>query len=145
MKAVHWLGIALTLSVVSIPAALARPPYRLQAIAQLGYPADADGKASVTCQFCHEGQRGGKPWNAFGDLVVDKFFGDANKDINQALYMALQEDLDSDGDGYSDALEVVAKTNPGSDKSMPNVPVDTLEAELKAWGGVDSLFKPAPK
>jgi hypothetical protein len=144
MKAVHWLGIALTLGVVSIPTAVARPPYRLQAIAQLGYPADADGKASVTCQFCHENARGGKNWNAFGELVMDKLAGEANKDINQALYMALQEDLDSDGDEYSDTLEVVAKTNPGSDKSVPNVPVDTLEAELKAWGGVD-MFKPAAK
>jgi hypothetical protein len=144
MKAVHWLGIALTLCVVSIPTALARPPYRLQVIAQLGYPADADGKASVTCQFCHENARGGKGWNAFGELVTDKLLGDANKDINQALYMALQEDLDSDDDGYSDTLEVVAKTNPGSNTSKPNVPVDTLEAELKAWGGVD-MFKPAAK
>jgi hypothetical protein len=141
MKPVHVLGMLAAIGVIAAPISSARPAYRLQAITQLGLKADADGKATVTCQYCHQGPRGGKPWNAFGDNVVANFFGAANKNINQALYLTLKDRKDSDEDGYDDVLEVLGGSRPGDAKSMPRTPKDTLEAELKMWGGVD-YFKP---
>ncbi len=141
MKPVHALGILIAIGMVATPISLARPGYRIQAINQLGLTPDQDGKATITCQYCHQGQRGGKPWNAFGDSVVANFFGAANKNIAQALYLTLKERKDSDGDGYDDVLEIIDGKRPGDAKSMPRTPKDTLEAELKMWGGVDK-FKP---
>jgi hypothetical protein len=141
MKPVQVLGMLAAIGVIAAPISSARPAYRLQAITQLRLKADADGKATVTCQYCHQGPRGGKPWNAFGDNVVANFFGAANKNIAQALYLTLKDRKDSDGDGYDDVTEVLGGSRPGDAKSMPRTPKDTLEAELKMWGGVD-YFKP---
>ena len=144
MKPVHVLGAIIAIGLIAAPVAMARPPYRLQAITQLGLTPDQDGKATITCQYCHAGPRGGKPWNAFGDNVVASFFGEADKNIGQAIYLTLKARKDSDGDGYDDVLEIIAGSRPGDAKIMPKTPKDTLEAELKMWGGVDK-FKPAPK
>ena len=144
MKPVHVLGVLIAAGVIAAPIAMARPPYRLQAITQLGLTPDIDGKATITCQYCHAGPRGGKPWNAFGDNVVANFFGAAEKNIAQALYLTMKDRKDSDGDGYDDVLEVIAGTRPGDAKSVPRTPKDTLEAQLKIWGGVD-YFKPKPQ
>jgi hypothetical protein len=141
MKPVQVLGVLVAIGVIAAPIGSARPAYRLQAITQLGLKPDADGKATITCQYCHQGPRGGKPWNDFGDNVVANFFGAANKNIAQALYLTLKDRKDADADGYDDVLEVLGGSRPGDGKSMPRTPKDTLEAELKMWGGVD-YFKP---
>ncbi len=143
MKLVQVLGVLVAVGVIAAPISSARPAYRLQAIAQLGLTPDANGKATITCQFCHEGPRGGKPWNVFGETVRANFFGAAEKNIAQALYLTMKERKDSDGDGYDDVLEVIGGSRPGDAKSMPRTPKDTLEAQLKVWGGVD-YFKPKP-
>jgi hypothetical protein len=141
MKPVQILGLIVAAGLIAAPVVSARPAYRLQAIKQLRLTPDNDGKATVTCQYCHQGPRGGKPWNDFGDEVVANFFGAAEKNIGQALYLTLKERKDADEDGYDDVLEILGGSRPGDAKSMPRTPKDTLEAELKLWGGVD-YFKP---
>ncbi len=131
LKAVHVAALAI-LGLTAIPLVSARPAHRLQAIAQLGLQAE-----KVTCQYCHLNATGRAPWNAFGDNVRAEWNGAGNKVFADALYLALKARKDSDGDGYDDVLEVVAWTQPGNKDSVPNIPKDTLEAELKAWGGVD--------
>jgi hypothetical protein len=143
MKPVQVLGVLVAVGVIAAPISSARPAYRLQAIAQLGLKPDANGKATITCQFCHQGQRGGKPWNDFGDNVVANFFGPANKNIAQALYLTMKDRKDSDEDGFDDVLEVLGGSRPGDANSMPRTPKDTLEAQLKIMGGVD-FYKPKP-
>jgi hypothetical protein len=144
MKAIHVLGVLVVVGVIATPIVSARPAYRLQAISQLELTPDANGKATITCQFCHEGPRGGKPWNAFGDNVRANFFGAAEKNIAQALYLTLKDRKDSDGDGFDDVLEILGNGRPGNPNIKPRTPKDTLEAQLKMLGGVD-YFKPKPK
>lgn len=143
MKPVQLLGVLVAVGVIAAPISSARPAYRLQTITQLGLTPDANGKATITCQFCHEGARGGKPWNTFGENVRVNFFGAAEKNIAQALYLTMKDRKDSDGDGYDDVLEVLGNGRPGDAKIKPRTPKDTLEAELKLIGGVD-FFKPKP-
>jgi hypothetical protein len=143
MKAVQVLGMLIAVGVIAAPISSARPAYRIQAVAQLGLTPDGNGKASITCQFCHEGPRGGKPWNVFGETVRANFFGAAEKNIAQALYLTMKERKDSDGDGYDDVLEVLGNGRPGNPNIKPRTPKDTLEAQLKIMGGVD-YFKPKP-
>ena len=130
-KAVHTLAL-LVLGVTAIPFVSARPAHRLQAIAQLGLLPE-----KVTCQYCHVAANGRAPWNAFGETIRTEWNGAGNKNFADSLYLSLKANKDADGDGYTDVLEVVAQTLPGNKDSVPSIPKDTLEAELKAWGGVD--------
>lgn len=143
MNTVRVLTVILVCTAVAVPLASARGGYRVVAT-DLFRLDKKDGQPTITCQFCHQNPNGGAPWNKWGETVREQFFGAANKDIAQALYLALKARKDSDGDGYDDVLEVLAKTRPGDPNSKPSSPKDTLEAELKAWGGVDS-YKPKPK
>jgi hypothetical protein len=132
IKAVHLIacvgiGLGLVPTMVS-----ARPAHRMQTIAQLGVPAE-----KVTCQYCHVNANGRAPWNTFGENVRTVWNGAGNKNFAQSLYLTLKDRKDADGDGYDDVLEVMAWTLPGDKNSVPSTPKATLEAELKAWGGVD--------
>ena len=144
MKAVHVLLGGIAIAVVCAPLASARPPYRAQVIEQLKL-ADKDGKAdSITCGYCHQNPGGGRNWNKWGDAVKAQLAGDAKGNIGDAIYLALKTDKDSDGDGFADVLEVVAKTLPGDEKSKPDKSKEDLEKMLKDMGGVDA-FKPKAK
>ncbi len=135
IKAVHVVALVF-LGITAIPLVSARPAHRLQAIAQLGLQAE-----KVTCQYCHANATGRAPWNAFGDNLRATWNGAGNKNFADSLYLTLKARKDSDADGYDDVLEVIAWTQPGNKDSVPSTPKDTLEAELKAWGGVDR-YKP---
>jgi hypothetical protein len=144
MKAVHVLLGGLVVTAVCVPFASARPAYRTQAIEQLKL-ADKDGKAdSVSCAYCHQAASGGRNWNKWGDAIKAQLAGDAKGNIGDALYLALKADKDSDGDGFTDVLEVVAKTLPGDEKSKPDKSKEDLAKMLKDMGGVDA-FKPKAK
>jgi hypothetical protein len=122
-----------------VPNASARPGFRA-VVAEQFKLADKDGKIdSITCQYCHTNPGGGGSWNKWGTAVREQLKGDAKGNITDALYLALKADQDSDGDGYADALEVVAKTMPGDEKSKPTATVAALEEELKKMGGVDAF------
>ena len=128
----------LTLSgAVLLEQVAARPPYRTQAIAQFHLEADPARKGSTGCTYCHINARGGAPWNAFGETVKRAFRENPRAFIPEALYGALKFDLDSDKDGYSDALEVFALTLPGDATSKPSESVADLQKRFDAAGGVE--------
>ncbi len=141
-KPAHLLGLS-TLAIAAMvlsPLANAKNGYRLAAQEQYKL-LDKDGKGEVGCIYCHAGPNGGSSWNKFGQQLRDLYFGDAKRNVGDMLYLGLKANKDSDGDGYADVLEIVAKTLPGDDKSKPTKSVKDLEADLKKLGGVE-IFKP---
>jgi hypothetical protein len=142
-KPTRILGIAcslLMLTAVALPFADARAGYRL-AVQEQYRLLDKNGKGEVGCVYCHTSPNGGSGWNKFGEQLRELYFGNARRNVGDMLYMALRANKDSDGDGYTDALEVVAKTLPGDANSKPSASVAVVQAELTKVGGVDS-FKP---
>lgn len=140
MKPAHLLatGLAVAIALIAVPNASARPAYLQTAIGQFKLSADKTG-----CQYCHTNAFGGEGWNKFGDAIRASLRGAAQSNVNQALYLVLKANKDSDGDGYADALEVYAKTLPGDPSSKPTKSVAVLQQEFKAKGGVDQ-YKPKP-
>ena len=121
-----------------LSSALAFPSYRLQAIKQLKLEPDkADGTMVIGCVLCHVNPEGGDPWNPFGQRLQAKLDGDFAK----TLFAVLSELRDSDGDGYNDALEIVAKTLPGDAKSKPSETLAELQKAFEKGGGLEQ-FKP---
>jgi hypothetical protein len=132
-----WISVAVTLALGAIWSsndANAFGAYRAQAVTQFKLE-----DKTTDCSYCHVSSFGGAPWNPFGQLVQIKLEGD----IGKALYAALEAKLDSDEDGYADALEVYAKTLPGSKDSKPKDDVKTLEEAFDKAGGLEQ-FKPKP-
>jgi hypothetical protein len=147
MKATHGLlyGLAVVAALAATPLVLARPAYFRQAL-PLFHLAEVADFQKGGCTLCHVKTTGGNPWNPFGESVKANFFGAANKNIAEAIYLTMLANKDSDGDGYGDALEIIAHTFPGNPASKPSTPVDTLAAEYKAWGGAKYFrAKPAAK
>ena len=141
MKPVHLIATSMTLLACVFSFAGARSSYGSLLISQ--YKLEKEPTITKAgCQFCHSSAFGGRGWNKFGDAIKTQWDGTANKKIQDALYLVLKENKDSDNDGYSDALEVVAKTLPGEAKSKPSATIADLEAQLKKLGGVEA-FKPA--
>ncbi|MFC3861923.1 hypothetical protein ACFOPQ_14235 [Deinococcus antarcticus] len=127
----------------------AMPKFRLQAARQFHYdqgnPLWEYDRRVMACSYCHVKESGGAPWNSFGQALQEQFRADAavagkNK-FPQVLYDLLKAGQDSDGDSYSDALEVFAKTLPGDATSKPEKTVAELEEEFEAVGGI-SQFQP---
>jgi hypothetical protein len=145
MKPFHLLtgSLALVATAFVLPDAVAKPAYRTTAIEQLKLTPDKDGKQTVTCQYCHVAAFGGSQWNGFGNAVRAEIRGAAGGNVGQALYLVLKANKDADRDGYTDAIEVFAKTLPGDSKSKPSKTVAALQKELAAAGGVDQ-YKPKP-
>ncbi len=143
MKPSHLIVFASLLTTLTFSLAVARSSYSTLAFSQ--YKLEKDPTISKAgCKFCHTTAFGGGAWNKFGTALKTQWESSANKKIQDALYLVLKENLDSDGDGYSDALEVVAKTLPGDAKSKPSASVPDLEAQLKKLGGVEA-FKAVAK
>jgi hypothetical protein len=143
MKATHLIALVSIAATLACSVAGARSSYSTLAFSQYKFEKDAT-ISKAGCKFCHTTAFGGGAWNKFGAALKTQWEGSANKKIQDALYLVLKENLDSDSDGYSDALEVVAKTLPGDAKSKPSAPVTDLEAQLKKLGGIEA-FKPVAK
>lgn len=146
-------GVLAALVVLSVPAALALPRYRLQAIGQLHYD---QGNALwqldrrvMACTFCHVKDSGGAPWNPFGQALQTAFQADAKAGgrakFPEVLYAALKVGGDADKDGYPDALEVYARTLPGDPQSVPERAVKELQAAFEAAGGTAQYAPPEPR
>ncbi|GAA5535045.1 hypothetical protein E5F05_20815 [Deinococcus metallilatus] len=134
------------LVLLSAPATLAMPRYRLIAAHQLGYDKDdplwqLSGKV-MPCTTCHVRSQGGPPWNAFGESLRAGFRAHPNARFADVLYSVLQANADADGDGYPDALEFYAHTLPGDPASHPQKPLAELQAEFERAGGMQQY---APK
>lgn len=95
---------------------------------------------AARCTYCHVNQDGSVPWNPFGDRVhVQLFEPESQGDIRLTLYLVLKQNKDSDADGYSDLLEVVARTLPGDPTSKPSRTIPELEKQLADMGGLDAF------
>jgi hypothetical protein len=124
----------------------AREAYLSRLASQYGYARGTGGVAvQLGCDYCHVSPEGGGPWNAFGQSVAASYFGVARGRISEALYLVLAENADADGDGYRDALEVVAGTRPGDARSRPSERAAVLESRLAARGGVASFRASGPE
>ena len=135
MGNVRWIVVVLGIASVSaaqLNTVSAFPAYRSQVAQQFKLT-----DIRVGCTYCHVNAGGGAPWNPFGQAVQDKLTGD----IGATLLEVLSANLDADGDGYSDALEVFAGTLPGSKDSAPLVKVEALQLAFDQAGGV-TQFKP---
>ncbi len=143
MKPSHLIVFASILAALAYSVAGARSSYSSLAFSQYQLGKDALVTKSG-CKFCHSTAFGGGTWNKFGAALKTQWEGAANKKIQDALYLVLKENQDSDSDGYNDALEVMAKTLPGDAKSKPSASVPDLEAQLKKLGGIEA-FKPVVK
>ncbi len=143
MKPSHLIVLFSILVTLAYSLAGARSSYGSLAFSQYQFEKDATVTKSG-CKFCHSTAFGGESWNKFGTALKIQWEGAANRKIQDALYLVLKENKDSDSDGYSDALEIVAKTLPGDAKSKPSAAVVDLEAQLKKLGGVE-VFKPVVK
>ncbi|WP_162485357.1 hypothetical protein [Deinococcus deserti] len=139
------LGTALTvLTLLSVPAALALPTYRKQAAQQFRYDRDnplwALDRRVVPCTYCHVKATGGAPWNPFGEAIRASFRADAQAGKHTkfpvVLHTLLASEGDADGDGYSDVLEVFARTLPGERESHPRTAEKELRAAYEKAGGI---------
>jgi hypothetical protein len=140
MKPTHLLAIISALTTIAFSGAGARSSYGNLTLNQ--YKLEKDPTITKAgCKFCHSTAFGGGAWNKFGIALKAQWDGVAERKIQDALFLVLKENKDSDADGYSDALEIVAKTLPGDAKSKPSATVADLEAQLKKLGGVEA-FKP---
>jgi hypothetical protein len=142
MKPAHFVLTVLSIGIVASALssrALARPIYNAIMEHQYGIREDKNARAS-TCLYCHTDLEA-SDWNPFGLELRNTFKNEGAKRVPESLYLVLKRDKDSDQDGYKDVLEVFAKTLPGDPESKPEEPVEKLEAQLEATGGVD-LFKP---
>jgi len=134
-----WRTALLTASVAfvtCVPVVFALPKYREQTIRQLHYEGPLWSRKTMECTFCHVKRAGGAPWNAFGEAIKAGFREAPKAGFDEVLFAVLSKQLDSDADGYTDALEVFARTLPGDAKSKPAEGVQELERRLDAAGGV---------
>ena len=132
-KPLHWLALSAALvAATALTPSSAKNAYRLQAIQQYSV-------TSMGCIYCHTSPSGGSNWNAFGTSLKTIYLGTAKSNISEALYLVLKANKDSDADGYTDTLEIVAKTLPGDKASKPTKTVKALEAQLKALGCVEKF------
>ncbi len=138
MKPVHFLAFVLAIAVVGAQVSSARSTYRPIALKQFKFEKNAAAN-KAGCQFCHVQAFGGAGWNGFGQALKTQLATSAG--VNQALFDLLKKNADSDKDGYSDVLEVVAGTLPGDAASKPTAKAADLTAKLKKMGGV-TAFKP---
>ncbi|WP_045233616.1 hypothetical protein [Deinococcus pimensis] len=133
--------VALLGGAALVPVALARPAYREAAVRQFGYPGSLLNRSTMSCTFCHVSERGGAPWNVFGEELRGALRERPGARFPEVLHGVLARDLDADCDGYADALEVFARTLPGDPDSHPTEAEAALRTRFEAAGGAD-LYRP---
>lgn len=136
------LGTALAgLVLLSAPVALALPRYRVMTAQQVGHDRDDPlwqlSRQVLPCTTCHQKPQGGPGWNAFGESLRAGFRADPGARFGTVLYRVLEARNDADGDGYPDALEFYARTNPGDPASRPEQALETLQSAFATAGGVE--------
>jgi hypothetical protein len=145
------LLMLLSLGIATVGAAQAKPAYLLQMLKQYRLEnTSSNVVGDVACTYCHIKTTGGYPWNPFG-LKVRRAYReetDVTKSpesrIKVALYAALLKRVDSDQDGWYDALEVFANTLPGNKNSFSKGKVADLEAKFVKAGGVQRFQVGSP-
>lgn len=136
------LGAALAgLVLLSAPVALALPRYRAVTAQQVGHDKDDPlwelSRRVVPCTTCHLRPQGGPGWNPFGESLRAGFRADPGSKFGAVLYRVLEARQDADEDGYTDALEFSARTNPGDPASHPGESMQEVQAAFDAAGGME--------
>ena len=127
MNASRWL--VLTVTLIAAPLALSRSGYEAQAYKVFKLErVPQSALATANCQTCHVNAKGDAPWNAFG-LAVG-FWRGKKQTVQDALYSALRYGGDTDRDGYPDALEGMAGTNPSDRDDKPSTKLEALKAKF---------------
>lgn len=149
MKPIFFVAVAGLLACGFANLGVAKNQYRLAAVVQYKLEPDReDGTKGVACTFCHVNSTGASPWNPFGTNLRNTFRNETDKitssdsRIKEALYKVLAKKLDSDGDGYYDAIEIYAGTLPGNKVNSPTRSVKDLEAAFVKSGGIDQFKAP---
>jgi hypothetical protein len=84
---------------------------------------------SYGCNLCHTSTSSPYPRNQFGTDWANASIGNHSYTITSAL-----ANLDSDGDGYTNIVEIQAKTNPGDATSFPTGgTADTIAPTVSAF------------
>ncbi|MGH7145609.1 MAG: hypothetical protein ACREJ2_15975 [Planctomycetota bacterium] len=102
-----------------------------------------DKKNQDTCKLCHtqikdpDTHRVAPKWNDFG-LALKKVHDDAKAKTGTAPTFAQMfdavKDLDSDGDGVSNIVELVAGTKPGDKDDKPtDAQIKEAQKKIDAW------------
>ena len=120
--------LILMVTLIAAPLALSRGGYEAQAYRVYKLErVPQSALATANCQTCHVNAKGDAPWNAFG-LAVG-FWRGKKQTIQDALYSALRYGGDTDRDGYPDALEGIAGTNPADRDDKPSAKLEELKAK----------------
>ena len=114
--------------------ARARPVYHPQLLEQFQLEDDLVARRA-SCAYCHASAERVEGLNPFGRAVLVALAGGGEERLGEALHRTLRAGRDADGDGYRDALEVVARTLPGDPRSRPVQSRAALEKRLRALGG----------
>jgi hypothetical protein len=134
MIPVRVLGVTLGLIVSGFAwteIAGARSAFTDVAAAQLDYKSRPNtALAQSGCQLCHIKPSGDAPWNPFG-LAVG-FWRGKKQSVPDAMYSALRYGGDTDRDGFPDALERFAGTDPQDRDSKPSEDLETLRKRFDA-------------
>jgi hypothetical protein len=134
MIPVRALGVTLGLIVSGFAwteIAGARSAFADVAAVQLDYKTRSNtALAQSGCQLCHIKPTGDAPWNPFG-LAVG-FWRGKKQNVSDAMYSALRYGGDTDRDGFPDALERFAGTDPQNRDSKPSEDLETLRKRFDA-------------
>lgn len=114
--------VAVALGAVA-PRAAAEPAFARMYKQQFGY--------QPSCNACHK-DGGGTPVNDYGQQ-----YKDAGMDMGAFETIA---ELDADGDGFTNAEEASARSNPGRQASTPKSPGDWLDTASLIPDEVQALF-----
>ncbi len=134
MTPVRVLGATLGLIVSSFvwtEIAGARSAFTTVAAVQLDYRSRPNtALARSGCQLCHVKPSGDAPWNPFG-LAVG-FWRGRKQGVSDAMYSALRYGGDTDRDGFPDALERFAGTDPQNRNDQPTETLESLRKRFDA-------------
>ena len=123
--------LILLVALIAAPLALSRSGYEAQAYKVYKLErVPQSALATANCLICHVNAKGDAPWNAFG-LAVG-FWRGRKQAIQDALYSAISYGGDSDRDGYPDALEAIAGTNPSDRDDKPSAKLEELKTKFDA-------------
>jgi hypothetical protein len=88
------------------------------------------GTALNTCNVCH-GSGGTSTWNSYGQAIRS-----LGSSVTITTRMTNVESLDSDGDGFTNIVEITARTFPGDPGSTP-APTDTTPPKVNSTNPAD--------
>ena len=120
---VAQFSLAVILALATVSPVNAEPAFALLYKQQYGY--------APSCNACHK-DGGGSPRNSYGEQYK-------NAGKNLAAFEKIAK-LDADGDGFSNADEAQAKSNPGDKASTPKNPGHWLDTASLIPREVQALF-----